>query len=262
MSQIQTKIENAKQNGYSLDLGEVISQSLENYKKIAMTAGAVILVISLIIIGLVFGGIGAIVGFGGFATKMAGFHVSNFSPAVLLLYIAITSVFGAIMYPMTAGIIKIAHEAEMRREITFSMAFDHYKSEYFSILFTTGLLISLGTNVIGVLFQYIHLDFLGAIFTYVIAFFTIFAIPLVIFGKQNTMDAITGSFALVIKQPFVILLALLVSVIIALAGIIAFCVGIFFTLPIVYSTYYIIYRNAVGVEHKSEMEEIGMPLEG
>lgn len=260
MSQ-QTRIENAKQNGYSLDLGEVISQSLENYKKIAMTAGAAVLVISLIFIGLLIVGVGLMVGFGDVASKMTEFNVNNFSTLSIILYIAGTTFLAALMYPITAGVIKMAHEAEMRRPINFSMAFDHYKSEYFKTLFATGLIISLGTNTIAVLFQYLHLDIWGTIATYIIAFFTVFAIPLVIFGKQNAMDAITGSFALVIKQPFVILIALLVSIIIAMLGLIALCIGIFFTLPIVYSTYYILYKKAVGIENNSEIEEIGFSPE-
>lgn len=254
----QTQIENAKQNGYNLELGEVISQTLENFKKIAFTAGTGILLVSLVVVAIVLGSIAVLAGFENFASDMAGFHVSNFSAVTLLIYIAGTTLFGALMYPMTAGLIKIAHQAEMGREIDFSMIFDHYRSEFFKTLFLAGLLISLGTNVIAVLLQYVHLDYLGTIVTYVIAFFTVFAIPLIIFGKQNAVDAITGSFTLVLKQPFVIFVALLINVILAMLGIFALCIGIFFTLPIIYSAYYILYKNAVGVEHKSEIEEIGL----
>lgn len=261
MSEIQKKIENAKQNGYTLDLGEVISQSIENYKKIAMTAGTAVLLISLVFLAILFGIIGIFAGFEDFAANMAGFHVSNFSPVMLLLYIVGTSVIGALMYPMTAGLIKIAHEGEVGRRIDFSMAFDHYKSEYFIKLFTAGLVITFGTNTIGVLFQYLHLDFLGTAFTYIITMFAVFTIPLIIFGKQNAIDSIIISFTLVIKQPFVILIALLISAIIAMLGMIALCIGVFFTIPVIYSTYYILYKNAIGIEHRSEIEEIGVSAE-
>ena len=252
------KIDQLKQKGYTLDLGEIISQSIENYKKIALTCGAAIMLSSIVIAALVFGSLGITIGFGDFTSKMAGFHVSNFSALTLLLYIAGTSLFGALMYPLTAGLVKMAHEAEIGREINLSMFTDHYKSGYFKELFTAGLLISLGTEVVVVLFQYFHLDFIGTIITYTIAFMTVLTIPLIIFGQNKAMEAIINSIELIFRQPFVILIALIVSVLIAFVGIIGLCIGIFFTLPIVYSTYYILYKNIVGVENKSEIDDIGI----
>lgn len=251
------KIDQLKQNGYALDLGNVISQSIENYKKIAITAGGAIMLASIVIGALVFGSLAITIGFGDFASKMADFHVSNFSIITLLLYVAGTSLFGALMYPFTAGLIKMAHEAETGREVNLSMIFDHYKSEFFKELFTAGLLISLGTEIVVVLFQYLHMDFIGTIITYAIAFITVFTIPLIIFGQNKAMEAILNSIALLFKQPFVILIALIVSGLIAFVGIIALCIGIFFTVPIVYSTYYILYKNIVGVENKTEIDYIG-----
>lgn len=251
------KIEEKKQNGYSLDIGEVISQSFENFKKIALNAGLATLIVSLVLIALVFGGIGVFFGFSDLTSNMAGFHVSNFSTTTLVLYVIGTSLVGAVMYPFTAGIIKMAHEAEMGREPGMSVAFDHYKSEYFKNLFLTGLILGFVTNFIAVIFQYLHLDIIGTLATYIIAFLGVFAIPLVIFEKNEPTEAILNSFALVIKQPFVILIALFVSVIIAMVGIIALCIGIFFTVPVIYSTQYILFKNAVGVEQKNEIDEIG-----
>lgn len=252
------KINQLKQNGYSLDLGNIISQSIENYKKIAVTGGAAIMLASIVIAALVFGALAITIGFGDFASQMANFHVSNFSMLTLLFYVAGTSLFGALMYPFTAGLIKMAHEAEVGREINLSMIFDHYKSEFFKELFTAGLLISLGTEIVVVLFQYLHLDFIGTIITYTIAFITVFTIPLIIFGQNKAMEAIPNSIALLFKQPFVILIALIVSGLIAFVGLIALCIGVFFTIPIIYSTYYILYKNIVGVENKSEIEDIGI----
>ncbi|MEW5675488.1 hypothetical protein ABGT15_04175 [Flavobacterium enshiense] len=261
MSNSNQKIESLKQNGYSLDLGEVISQSFENFKKIAVNAGVATLITSIVLIALSFGAIGIFVGFANFGSEMAGFHVSNFSSTSLILYIIGTSLVGAIMYPFTAGIIKMAHEAEIGREINIGTAFDHYKSEYFKELFLTGLLLGFITNILATTLQFMHWDFLGTLATYIVSFFAVFAIPLIIFQNHNSTTAISNSFALVFKQPFVILVALIVSAIIAMVGIIALCIGIFFTLPIIYSTQYILFKNAVGVEEKNEIDEIGISTE-
>ncbi|KGO87161.1 DUF2189 domain-containing protein [Flavobacterium suncheonense] len=254
----KNKIEQLKQNGYSLDLGDVISQSFENYKKIALNAGIATLIVSIVLIALIFGGIGIFFGFTDLASNMADFHVSNFSATTLILYVIGTSLVAAIIYPFTAGIFKMANEAEMGRATSMSTAFDHYKSDSFKNLFLTGLLLGFLTNFLAVLFQYFHLDIIGTLVTYIVTFFAVFAIPLVIFEKNEPTEAILNSFALVIKQPFVILIALIVSAIIAMVGIIGLCIGIFFTLPVIYSTQYILFKNAIGVETKNEMEEIGM----
>ncbi|MNE83546.1 hypothetical protein D3C80_1803690 [compost metagenome] len=50
---------------------------------------------------------------------------------------------------------------------------------------------------------------------------------------------------------------MLVAVIIAFLGIIALCIGILFTLPIIYTTQYAIYNTAVGVEEHDELDDIG-----
>ena len=49
----------------------------------------------------------------------------------------------------------------------------------------------------------------------------LFTIPLIIYGEQNYLDAITKSAQLFIKQPFIIIIALLIAFIGMLLGI--FC---------------------------------------
>jgi hypothetical protein len=90
--------------------------------------------------------------------------------------------------------------------------------------------------------------FLGIIITYVIAIFTFLVIPLIIFGNLKAIEAIKGSCTIVAKQFFVILGLIIVSYIMALLGLIGFCIGIFFTLPFIYSMYYSIYKDSIGFD--------------
>lgn len=258
MNDFLRKLESLKQNGYRLELGEVISQSFENYKKIAVTAGVAIILFSIIFIAIGFGTLGVFLGFGDFASKMTNFQISNFSTVAIILYIFGTALLSALTYPFTASLIKMANEAELGREINVSMVFDHYKSDSFKDLFLAAILISLATTSITTLFEFTGYKFIGIILSYGIAFMAIFVIPLIIFGKLNYIDAIKNSFALVIKQPFVILIALIVAVILVFVGIFGLCIGIFFTMPFFYSTHYILYKNAVGIIHKNEIDEIGV----
>ncbi|WP_313806020.1 hypothetical protein [Flavobacterium sp.] len=258
---MNSKIDKLKRDGYSLDLGSIISQMFENYKKIALNGGLVILIASVALIVLIFGGVGIIYGFSDFTQSMMDLQPTNFSSVGLIGYIVGATLVGALMYPLTAGLIQMAHEAEMNREPNVSIAFEHYKSTYFKELFTAGLLIGFATNTISVLFQYMFLNWIGMLITYAIALLSVFTVQLIIFEKNKAIEAISNSFALVLKQPIMILVALIIAIVIACLGLIGLCIGIFFTMPIIYSTYYILYKNAVGIDNKTEIDEIGTTLD-
>ncbi len=78
------------------------------------------------------------------------------------------------------------------------------------------------------------------------------------FSMTDAMNAIQASILIVFKKFWLIFALILVAVIMAMLGIIAVCIGILFTLPIIYTTQYAIYRNVIGVEEHDELDEIGI----
>ena len=86
-------------------------------------------------------------------------------------------------------------------------------------------------------------------------------IPLVVFGNQSYTDAIQNSIKLVGKQPFHIILLMVIAFIGCLLGLIALCIGILFTLPIFSAMIFAIYDNAVGIEEHDVLSEIGVSSE-
>ena len=124
-----------------------------------------------------------------------------------------------------------------------------YHHEMFGLTeFQTGLLMTLNGLLI----------FLSFVINVSIGLLTLLTIPLIIFGNLSATAAIKGSITLVKKRFLVILLLLIVGFVGAfIIGIIALCIGIFFTLPFIYSLEYIIYRNAMSIEDINELDEIG-----
>jgi uncharacterized membrane protein len=55
----------------------------------------------------------------------------------------------------------------------------------------------------------------------------------------------------------VLLGLIIVAIIASIIGIFVVCIGILFTMPIVYSMNYVIYSSIIGVDSESEIEEIG-----
>jgi len=104
------------------------------------------------------------------------------------------------------------------------------------------------------LFESFGIRFLGVILTYTISFFTFLVIPLIIFGNLKVAEAIKGSFIIVSKQFFILLGLLIVAVIMAMLGLIGFCIGIFFTIPFIYSMYYAIYKDNIGFDDEVEVQ--------
>lgn len=262
------RIEEIKRAGYKLDLGEAINETFANYKKIALLAGAVLLLVFIAAI-IIIGGITALIlGVGAITETFTQYSMGQLSSTAFLVNL-IASIIGAGLFaPITAGIIQMAHNAAVNEHFDFGTAFEHYKTEHFKELFLAAAIIALVGSGLGTLFQVANINYpeqdllaigtvVSSIISILIPIFTLVTIPLIIFGKLNAMDAIKGSFVVVSKNFWIILLLVIVCVVFIFFGLIAFCIGIIFTVPAMYSLQYILYRSALpNVEH-DELEEIG-----
>jgi len=262
------KVKEIKKHGYRLDIGEVISQTFENYKKIALLSGGVILLLAIIFFVAV-AGIGGVLGLAmSFTDFLTEFNVANMGPVGLLVNMGISVLAYALLAPISAGLIQIAHNAETNRDFDFSTAFVHYKTSHFKNLFLAGFLINLVSSGITTLLQITNLYFLDETLLFVIPIISfvvsviitilvLLTIPFIIFGNLDAMSAIKASISTTSKHFWIILLLLIIFFVCAMLGILALCIGIFFTFPIYFSAQYIIYRNAVPMKEKDELDEIG-----
>jgi uncharacterized membrane protein len=248
MKTTNEKIERIKQEGYQIDFGTLFNDAFENYKKIALNGG-----IAFFLILIFFGIIGFVsffmaMGSENFAESLAGFRVENFSGTGAALYIVGTILFSGLVCPFMAGIIKMAHCAAKKEEVSIGSVFEYYQNVYFGRLFIATVLITLFSNSFSVISELVGYQWLGILVSCIISFLTFLSIPLIIFGDLKPIDAIKGSIIIVSKQPFILLGLLIVSVLFCAIGIIALCVGIFFTMPFLYSMYYCIYDAIIGDE--------------
>jgi MFS family permease len=254
---LTNRIEEIKANGYQLDFANVFNQAFENYKKIALYAGLMIFVFSIILLAifatltLSFFGIAALTEY----MKPENLRPENFSGNFLIGYIAISILITGLLSPFSAGLIKMAHCAEKDEEFHVSTVFEYYKAPYFKEVFLATLIISLGTTGLSTLLDHYGIQFLGGLITIVISFFTFMAIPLIIFSGLKAVDAIVTSFIIISKQPLVLLGLVLVAAIGSLVGFIGCCIGIFFTMPFIYSMYYAIYSQILGFENEENTFE-------
>lgn len=248
MNYIEKRLTEIKQNGYDIDLGNLINQSFENYKKTALLAGLALTIIILTLMIVSIYSLSHFIDFENFSEEQLVIDFNTFTPMQIASYIGGSALFSMLFAPFTAGLIKIAHDVETKDEVSFSNVFDCYTTSYTKDLIFSSFIIASITSCITVGFQMIHLEFVGTIVSYIIAFLSCMTIPLIIFGNLTAIDAILNSIVVVSKQPVIIFLALVLAAIGSCVGLIAFCLGIFFTLPYLYSMYYSIYKNSVGFE--------------
>lgn len=255
MKTTKEKIEEIKNNGYQIDFGNVFNHAFDNYKKIALYAGLMIFVFA-ILLGFLAGGI-VIFTFGVSVLNekmLENLRIENFEGIHLLIYIILGILFNCLLVPFLAGLIKMAHCAEKDEEFHVSTVFEYYKNPYFQELVIATFLITIFSTGLSEMFKLVGIELVGALFSAVISFFTFLTVPLIIFGDLKAIDAIKSSVILVSKQPLTLLGLLVVSFIASMVGFIACCIGIFFTIPFMYSMYYAIYTSVIGVDSQNELE--------
>ncbi|GIZ08640.1 hypothetical protein [Flavobacterium sp. UMI-01] len=250
MKQIKDRIAFIKTNGYPLEFEPIFTKVFENYKKIALYAGLVLFVFGVLLLALIYGGLLSYFGIDTLRDmlKPENLQTKNLSKEFLINYSAAVILFTALISPFTAGFIKMAHCADQNEEFHVSTIFQYYKLTYFVPLFIATFCITLINTAISTTFELLGIPFVGTVVTMLISLFTLLTIPLIIFGKYNAIEAIQSSILVVSKQPFTIINLAVVSILASLVGLMVFCIGVLFTIPFVYSLYYVLYKEIIGIE--------------
>src|SRR4051812_22521555 len=115
MKTTEEKIEEIKRHGYNLEFGQTFEQTFENYKKIALIGGGVLLITGIILVVLIMGMAAAFGLFSSIGGGLTGFDFQGYSMVAIIFKIVI-AVATAVITPVTAGLLKIAHHAETYKE--------------------------------------------------------------------------------------------------------------------------------------------------
>jgi len=255
------RIEEINSKGYQLDFGTVFESAFDNYKKIALYAGLMLLVFSILISILMITGVISYIGIENmeeFGNKMKQFSTLQEIPLDIAIPLnAGLLLFSGILNPFMAGFFKMADCGEKGEEFHVSTMFSYYKFPYFLNIFLFVIIIGFINTGLAMLLKSAGLSFVGTVTNLLISFLTFLAIPLIVFGNLNATDAIKSSIIIVSKQPLILLGLVIVAGIGSILGIFGLCIGIFFTLPFMYSMNYIIYKSIIGIDDTSDNISIG-----
>lgn len=252
------KIDEIKRNGYSIDFATVFDRAFENYKKIALYSGLIILVFS-IIFGIFF--MGGIIAYYGPENINEDF-IKNFGQkkpmgTELLLQVLLLCLITGLTAPFGAGFLKMADSADRDVEFKVSGIFTYYRGKYFLQIFIAAFIPALIGTSIASLIDSLGIELLGTAFSFMISYLMYLSIPLVVFGNLNGIDAIKSSLVLVGKNPFMIFAFFILGFIGSLIGIVACVIPVIFTVvfnsSMMYATYFAIFTT----ENNDSIDSIG-----
>ncbi len=256
------KIEEIKKNGYSLSFEEVFEHAIENYKKIAVYGGLMLIVFLFILCVVVFG-----LAFTFLDTesliqnlKMMGTNPEAVSKDFMIGYFTSILLITCLLSPFQAGFLKMADCGENDEEFHVSSIFTYYKNPYFTNICLSAFILTIIGSGITIIFENLGFQFLGTVLSLLINFLSFLTIPLIVFGGLNGIESIKTSIIIVSKKPWLLLGILIVGSVLSIVGVIALIIGVFFTIPFLYSINYSIYKAIIGFDLNSDLTKIE-PLE-
>jgi hypothetical protein len=258
MKNTKQRLREIKENGYELNFNDVFNESFENYKKIAMSGGLTFLILGVCLILLCLFLYIFAFGFASISKGISGLNLSNFQGTGIVIYFISVVIITALLTPIYAGVIKMAYNADQNKTVSVGTSFEYYRNGYFMDLFLSSVIIASASTGFNYLFEFLNMGFVGIILSYTIAFFTFLTPLFIIFGNLKAIEAIEASLITITKQLPVLLGLIIIGILMVCLGFFAFCIGIFFTIPFIYSLYFVIYKKIFEIDEHSEIDEIGL----
>nr|WP_294779374.1 hypothetical protein [uncultured Flavobacterium sp.] len=259
MKSTLAQIEDIKKNGYSLDFASVFNHAFENYKKIALYSGLIILVFSILAAMAFMGVMIAYFGVGSITKDFfTDLENQNFTGIELVVQTVVVSSIAGITAPFGAGFLKMADSADKDIQFNVSTIFNYYRSPYFGQLFVAAFIPALVGTALSNFIDSFGVFYVGNVISFMVSYFMYLAIPLVVFGNLSALDAIKSSIIIVTKNPLNIFAFFIIGFLGSLIGIFACCVGILFTVVFNSSMTYATYFGIFGTnEEEDSIDSIG-----
>lgn len=256
-TEVQSKVDKLLKDSYQLKLGEVLSKAGDIFKGIAGYAILALLIYAIIyyllslIVGLIYSPdqeeLMAISQTGDYDQLMT-FYKEEFSNPMFRVSMLANLLVGSLVMPILYSIITMARKYDLKQSIQFSDIFVHYTDGKFAKLYVASLIISIVTSI-G-----FTLCLIPGIFIYGI---WLLVIPFIIFADASIGEAFEASRKIAFKSLGSFILAVLLIFAILLLGFIMCCVGLIAALPLVYVFIYVMYKEIVGFDDVSEIDQIG-----
>lgn len=173
-------------------------------------------------------------------------------PPLLYTYLITAVIFSALASILVAGFYKVNAEVALGKTPRFLSVFKYFFSVRGLYIFIAQGLITLFFTVFSVILKEYQLEMVSVIINWLVNILTLFATPLIIFGRMSPLAAIKTSIQVVNKQPIPIILTVILNYFLVFSGLFLFVVGILITLPYLFSVYFTLYKQIIGYNIEEE----------
>lgn len=235
-----------------LDFGDIISNTIELFKKVWLKGLVVVLfvLISAICVSYLFGLIGLAPAFDQ-SIFSSGFDfnaLASFYSSSALYGIPQNMLISTLNLAFVAAFYRICKQIELG-ENGHEDYFYFFTKEHFTKVFMLGIIYT-GIVTIAQLLCFIP-------YIYVFVPLSYFAVILAHNPNLSEMEIVKASFALGNKKWLITFGTMFVAGLIAMLGILGCVIGIVFTMSIIYLPSFLIYKDSVGLDETSPIDEIG-----
>ncbi len=242
---IQNKIDIAKR----LDFGSILDRSFGLFKAIWLKGFLMVLIMMILGFGIsfLFITIGLIPNpYDVSESQQVGFFTDFYQSTFYNL--PQTIIFAPISLGLLAGFYRMCKQADLK-EPQDDDYFYFFKGNHLRKLLTLGLIYALIASVAQALF----------LFPYIYAFIPLsfFSVIFAFNSELSETEIVKLSFNLGTKKWLLAFGLIFLTGIIAMLGVLACFIGVFFTMSLVYIPLYFIYRDVVGFEDDDEIQLIG-----
>ena len=244
-----------------LDFGNILSESIELFKKTWLQGFLLQLFTMIIMLPLIIVLYIPLIGFiiaqaeGGYSDP-EDFNAFFAGISVLYIVFVIVGIFvlGTISVALNAAFFRIMKKLDNNEQVSTSDFFYFIKAKYLSKIFVL-MLASVGIAILATLLCYIPVF-------YVIIPLSYFSIIYAFNPELSVGEIVKASFKIGNKKWLLTLGLIIVSSMLAqIVGFLLCFVGLFFTATFVYHPIYIIYKSVIGFDEVSEIETIGASSE-
>jgi hypothetical protein len=251
---------------FKADIGNCLDESFKIFQKNVWILGLSTIIVS-IVLGIIFSfSIPFLYGFANLEDFVKGYQLKQAEPVILVTNTILSVIFGAFGHILLAGYYRVCHLAATNKEFNLNDTFYYFTNERRNNIFYAALITTLISTVVSTIFSYLAITNFENLLTYsVISWVTnvlftcsfLFVTPLVIFENLKPMDAINKSIQMFFRNIVAVIVCLIIAFIFACLGIIAICIGVFFTLGFYYVMTYVLYKGIIPVEENNPLDEIG-----
>lgn len=147
---------------------------------------------------------------------------------------------GALLYPLSAGLLYITHKNNTKQNIEIGDLFIGYRQNTVNLMIY-GLIISVLASI-GTM-----LCLLPGIYIYIVGFV---GLPIVFFGNKNISEGLSLSFSTTNNNLGLAIATAILTFLISISGVLLCGIGVIFTLPFMYAAAYSLYCALFGTPYE------------